>query len=225
MTKVTLAHIEARSAAIRDAARRVFAAKGYDGATMQDIAKEADLSAGALYRYFQTKQDLLVAVFEDCMELNRAMFQQAAGAAASPLAGLLEIGDLLLAKLKSAEMREQTILGREASLAAARQPGALGEAYRAMRLDIVDRIEGALRGAQAAGEIEPAIDARALAFALDAFVAGLEDAALDLDGAVDLDGASEVMRESRQQAKECERCLDLSSPKAWRGRAPATPGG
>src|SRR5262245_7824939 len=141
MTKVTLAHIEARSGAIRAAARRVFAAKGYDGAKMEEIAREAELSAGALYRYFRNKQELLVAVFEDCMAQNRAMFQAAAGAAASPLGGLLQIGDLLLAKLKSGETREQTILAREASLAAARQPAELGAPYRAMRLEIVHQIE------------------------------------------------------------------------------------
>src|SRR5437870_5056289 len=127
MTKVTQAHVEARASSIREAANRMFARKGFDGATMQEIATEADLSAGALYRYFPTKQHLLRAVFEDCMAQNRALFEQATDSAASPLGALLQIGDTIRQMFKTGEMREQTILGMEASIAAARYPSDLLE--------------------------------------------------------------------------------------------------
>lgn len=62
MTKVTQAHIDARTNVIREAAEKIFAEKGFSGATMQDIAKEAGLSAGAIYRYFPSKEALIEAL-------------------------------------------------------------------------------------------------------------------------------------------------------------------
>ncbi len=47
-----------RVAAIMDAAAAVFAEKGYDAATMTEIAARADTAIGSLYRFFPTK-DLL----------------------------------------------------------------------------------------------------------------------------------------------------------------------
>jgi AcrR family transcriptional regulator len=43
-----------------DAAQVVFAERGFDGAQTPDIAKEAGVSTGALYRYFDDKRQLFV---------------------------------------------------------------------------------------------------------------------------------------------------------------------
>lgn len=53
---------------ILTAARKVFATKEYDSATMDDIAAEAELSKGAIYLYFQNKADLFLSTFEMGME-------------------------------------------------------------------------------------------------------------------------------------------------------------
>lgn len=42
-------------------ARRLFAGKGYDGATMGQIARAAGVSEGAIYRHFKDKQELFIA--------------------------------------------------------------------------------------------------------------------------------------------------------------------
>lgn len=47
---------------IRTAARHVFAESGYVGARMSDVADEAKLSLGGLYRYFADKEDLFAAL-------------------------------------------------------------------------------------------------------------------------------------------------------------------
>ena len=49
---------ERRRQQILVAAKRVFIQKGFFGATMEDIAKEAELSAGTLYLYFKNKNEL-----------------------------------------------------------------------------------------------------------------------------------------------------------------------
>lgn len=43
---------------ILDAAERIFAAKGYYGCTIEDIAAEAEFSVGTLYNFFPSKEDL-----------------------------------------------------------------------------------------------------------------------------------------------------------------------
>jgi len=47
-----------------DAAEQVFAEKGFVPATLDDIAKAAGYSKGAIYKYFPTKEDLFLAVNE-----------------------------------------------------------------------------------------------------------------------------------------------------------------
>lgn len=47
---------------IVDAARRLFAEKGYQQTTMMDIARETELSEAAPYEYFKGKEDLLLTI-------------------------------------------------------------------------------------------------------------------------------------------------------------------
>jgi AcrR family transcriptional regulator len=44
------------------AAKRVFSNKGYNRATMEDIAQEAELSPGTLYLYFKNKEELFASL-------------------------------------------------------------------------------------------------------------------------------------------------------------------
>jgi AcrR family transcriptional regulator len=46
------------------AALSLFESKGYDESTMRDIAKEADVSLGLTYRYFNRKEELVLALYE-----------------------------------------------------------------------------------------------------------------------------------------------------------------
>ena len=47
------------------AGRKVFGADGFVSMRMSDVAAEAELSMGALYRYFDNKDDLFLAVVHD----------------------------------------------------------------------------------------------------------------------------------------------------------------
>ena len=55
---------ETRSELLK-AAARVFALKGYDGASISDIKAEANLSAGASYTHYAGKAELFVAVVRE----------------------------------------------------------------------------------------------------------------------------------------------------------------
>lgn len=53
---------ERRRQQIVVAAKRVFSEKGFNKATMEDIAKEAELSPGTLYLYFKNKEELYASL-------------------------------------------------------------------------------------------------------------------------------------------------------------------
>jgi len=53
---------ERRRQDIMVAARRVFGTKGYEKSTMEDIAREVELSPGTLYLYFKNKDDLYTSL-------------------------------------------------------------------------------------------------------------------------------------------------------------------
>src|SRR3954468_10629927 len=50
---------------ILDGARRVFLAEGFEGASMNDIAKAAGVSKGTLYVYFENKERLFAAILAE----------------------------------------------------------------------------------------------------------------------------------------------------------------
>ncbi|MCA0987374.1 TetR/AcrR family transcriptional regulator [Guptibacillus algicola] len=47
-----------------DAAYKVFAKKGFNNASIKDIAHEADITSGLVHYYFKNKEDLLISVQE-----------------------------------------------------------------------------------------------------------------------------------------------------------------
>ena len=58
-------HREARRAQILDGARSAFSRYGYDGATVARLEEEIGLSRGAIFNYFDSKQDLFVELAID----------------------------------------------------------------------------------------------------------------------------------------------------------------
>ena len=54
--------------AIVSSARKIFARRGYDGASVDVIVKSAGVSKGAFYWHFQSKFDLFRRVMEDEVE-------------------------------------------------------------------------------------------------------------------------------------------------------------
>lgn len=54
---------------ITEAAVDVFAAKGFHQARVSDIARKAGVADGTIYLYFKNKEDLLLSIFEEKMDL------------------------------------------------------------------------------------------------------------------------------------------------------------
>jgi TetR/AcrR family fatty acid metabolism transcriptional regulator len=75
---------EEKRQAILQAARQVFARRGYEPATLEAVAREAGLAKGTLYLYFKNKEDLyfhtLLSMLEGLQACIRAQTEQATGA-------------------------------------------------------------------------------------------------------------------------------------------------
>ncbi len=67
MPKVSQEHLDARKAQILAGARRAFAEYGYEGATVARLEEATGLSRGAIFHYFENKNDLFV---ELALEMN-----------------------------------------------------------------------------------------------------------------------------------------------------------
>ena len=59
--------------AILDAARRVFAQLGYDGASVRDIIRGTELASGTFYNYFRSKEEVFEALQDDIAKRFRPL--------------------------------------------------------------------------------------------------------------------------------------------------------
>ena len=63
--------VAARREQILGAATRVFAEKGFSRATTREVAREAGVSEGTIYNYFEDKEGLLMAIMDKLNETER----------------------------------------------------------------------------------------------------------------------------------------------------------
>jgi AcrR family transcriptional regulator len=63
--------VAARREQILEAATRVFADKGFSRATTREVAREAGISEGTIYNYFEDKDALLMAIMDTLNETER----------------------------------------------------------------------------------------------------------------------------------------------------------
>src|SRR5512138_1027390 len=65
---------EVRTAEIEQAARKVFLSRGFQAATIQEIAEEAGVAKGTVYLYYQSKDDLYTALLLPNLEFLNERF-------------------------------------------------------------------------------------------------------------------------------------------------------
>jgi AcrR family transcriptional regulator len=93
---------EYRRGEIVDAARAVFARRGFDGGTIDEVAREAGIAKGTVYLYFRSKPEIFRAVFEhDMKALKQSTMDRIDAARTLPE----KIQAFTLTRLKNAEAR------------------------------------------------------------------------------------------------------------------------
>jgi len=72
---------------------KVFTKKGYDRTNMRELAKACDMSAGALYHYFGSKEEILYSIINSATSKQAGSMEDCANelAKASPTIALVEI--------------------------------------------------------------------------------------------------------------------------------------
>jgi AcrR family transcriptional regulator len=122
-----------------NAAEEVFAEKGFMSATLDDIAKAAGYSKGAIYKYFATKEDLFLAASDRYWRRYFDNFAEVMSSAEHIGARELEeIGDRWR-QLSRDRGAEHAALGLEFSLYLLRNPEAQ-ERVAAKRSEVVEQL-------------------------------------------------------------------------------------
>lgn len=121
-----------RKQQIIDAAAAVFARKGFDGATMDDIVGESGLSKGGLYWHFKSKDDIITAILQAFFDGEMADLEQIVAAEGPVPARLLHLGEQMAREME--EAFSLLPLSLEFYAIAARQP-----AVRAFLQDYYER--------------------------------------------------------------------------------------
>ena len=190
MPRITPERREARRAEIVAAARRCFSREGFHQTSMPDIAVEAGVSAGAPYRYFSGKEEIILEIAGDAF---RTIFDPVERLADS--GGPVSVADLVAASVGP--------VSGDVAVDAAGQPVPVNELLRCavqawgellrhdgLRQQATAGFEGvrqqmaeALRRGQAAGTVPAGLDpdrgARVVMALLHGFV--LQRAAFGLD--------------------------------------------
>lgn len=155
MPRVTPEHREARRRQILDAARRCFVVNGFHATSMQDVLREAGLSAGAVYGYFASKEDIVLAIASEALGEVTALLDGLAHDEPPPLAEALA---RLTAELQRIDdERGVAPIAVQAWGEALRNP-ALAERARQIFATARAAVRRLVRAYQARGEIDPAAD-------------------------------------------------------------------
>ena len=174
MARVTEAHLEARRNQIVDAAWQLFAQKGYHQTTMQDIATEAGLSAGALYRYFSGKDALLKAINDRSQEMGRTLLAAARARAQGPIDVLQVLGETLFSVFYDPLFEAATKANMEI-LPEILRSDVLRDAIRQELGFWRGAVADLLREAQRRGELKPDVDPEAAVILFMCAWMGLRD--------------------------------------------------
>ncbi len=149
-----------RRQALLEAALDEFFEKGFAATRMNDVAKRAGLSKGALYLYFDSKEAMFRALIETLTSPNLEQMEQIAARSASieqALAGLRAFAPVMIRQSDMPRLMK-VVIG---------DSHLFPEIIRAYRVELIERVIGLVAGvleqAQARGEIEvddPALTAR-----------------------------------------------------------------
>jgi AcrR family transcriptional regulator len=170
--RVSEDHLAARRQQIVAAALRCFARDGFHATSVRDVVRESGLSAGAVYSYFPSKDDLVAAAVEPILGQLSAALDDALAAAEPP--SPLEAVGLLLARIVPVATGGEVDYTRVAVTAwgeALRDP-AVGALARGTYRQVRERLAGVVVRWRDAGHLPPGTDVDALVQVVFSIVTG-----------------------------------------------------
>ncbi|MEV0798769.1 TetR/AcrR family transcriptional regulator [Kribbella sp. NPDC050281] len=163
MPKVTEEHRVARRAQIVAAARTCVVEQGFHKTTMADVIRESGLSAGAVYGYFKSKEEIVAAIAEEALGTVDELFEKIL-TTEHPLTPLAALEAALNHAVTIAERPggDVTRVAVQAWAEALHNPAILdiaGGKYLLLR----EHFEDVVRRAQADGTVDPDTDPKYIA--------------------------------------------------------------
>lgn len=144
-----------------DAAARIFQEKGYEAASIQDIAEALGILKGSIYYYIDSKEDLLFAVIQEVHETALANVDRLRQLDATPLAKIRMFVEMHIRLFTDNQVKVTVFFHDFRSLAGERRDYLVAE--RAAYPNYLHELIGA---GQRDGTICPEIDAKLASFAL-----------------------------------------------------------
>jgi AcrR family transcriptional regulator len=146
--------------ALLDAAREVFARDGFADARITDIADAAGAAHGSFYRYFDSKEEIFVALLRDLIDELRPVWSESADELTDPYERLLRANRVYL----------ETYRANQPIMIVWEQVATLNEHVEQLRREsndkFAERIERAIVRWQSDGTADPAIEPKTAASAL-----------------------------------------------------------
>jgi TetR/AcrR family transcriptional regulator, transcriptional repressor of aconitase len=168
MPKVSQAYLDARRGEILDAAIVCFSREGFHRTTMAEIVKESELSPGAIYNYFESKEEIIEAIAEERRGVEAALIAEATEEK-TVVAALRRLRDAFFGDLKTPKERLRRRLSIQLWAEAQRNPRILKLVRGSFEAPLA-MLSGILAEAQRRGEISGKVDAEAMArFLIGAF--------------------------------------------------------
>ena len=172
MARVTKEHLDARKNQILDAAWSCFGRRGYHQTTMQEVATEAGISAGAIYRYYPSKEAVLQAISERALETDQSLIVGARAHADEPIDALELLGAVVVSNFRAPDFQEKARVIIEMRPELLRDKKLSREQRR--HLDLLrESIAGLMADAQKRGQLLPELDPESLAILSLAVYEGL----------------------------------------------------
>lgn len=170
MPKVSQQYRDARREQILGAARRCFLRDGFHATSMQDLCAELGLSSGSVYRYFASKDDVILAIAEENLRDIVAVFAALASQRRDEGLGavLAEVLRLVATKNQETDLGPVSVLVWSEALRNRSLRDRFETAVTQMRADLTDLV----RGYQSTGVLPEDVAPEALAALLISIIPG-----------------------------------------------------
>lgn len=180
-TGKVVAQLEANRTRIMDAARELIVEGGFAAASVAAVARKAGIATGTIYRYFPSREALLLEVFRAVSDREMSRLEEIAAGPGRPGERLRKVAEAFVGRAVRSARQAHALLAEplDGTVAAERL------AFRRRHAAIFERL---IREAVAAGDI-PSMNARVTASA----ITGAIPSALTLYGPDDVPSADALV--------------------------------
>lgn len=152
-----------KRARVIDAATKEFAKKGYHDASVGSIAAKAGISVGAIYKYFENKQDLFLTIIDESISRVENLLL---GLAKTDEDVMIKV-EKILREIISVSREEGVLINLYNSMTSINDKKLAGQFATEMERITAEIYIEAITEGQASGEIRGDIDPRVAAFLID----------------------------------------------------------